>query len=87
MNKIVIILIIAFSASTIVAQGPPITVETPIMLGLEGNGVRTFGKFTSKENANIYVQPIAIPYNITSKFQIGGIFPFKFITTKGAETI
>jgi len=68
------------------SQGPPITTATPIMLGLEGGGIRTFGKFISKENTNIYVQPIGIPYNITPKFQVGGIFPFKFITPKGAET-
>ena len=68
------------------AQGPPITTETPIMLGLEGRGIRTFGKFISKENVNIYIQPIGIPYNITSKFQIGGIFPFKFISQNGTKT-
>lgn len=68
------------------AQGPPITTETPIMLGLEGNGIRTFGKFISKENVNVYVQPIAIPYNITPKFQVGAIFPFKFITPKDSKT-
>ncbi|WP_142783517.1 hypothetical protein [Changchengzhania lutea] len=86
MNRLIIIALSIFSTLKVFAQGPPITTETPIMLGLEGNGIRTFGKFISKENANIYVQPIAIPYNITSKFQIGGIFPFKFITPKGAET-
>ncbi len=68
------------------SQGPPITTSTPVMLGLEGNGIRTFGKFISRENVNIYIQPIGIPYNITPKFQVGGIFPFKFITPKGAET-
>lgn len=68
------------------SQGPPITAETPIMLGLEGNGIRTFGKFISKENATIYVQPIGIPYNITTTFQVGAIFPFKFITPKDSKT-
>jgi len=72
--------------TSVFSQGPPITTATPVMLGLEGGGIRTFGKFISKENANIYVQPIGIPYNITPKFQIGGIFPFKFITPNGAET-
>jgi hypothetical protein len=80
-----VILFISLTSSAF-SQGPPITTATPIMLGLEGGGIRTFGKFISKENANIYVQPIGIPYNITSKFQVGGIFPFKFITTKSAET-
>ena len=64
------------------AQGPPILTGTPVMLGLDGSGVRTFGKFIAKENATIYVQPVGIPYNITSKFQVGGIFPFKSVNPK-----
>jgi len=68
------------------AQGPPITTGTPVMLGLAGSGIRTFGKFISKENANIYVHPFGIPYNISPKFQVGGIVPFKWITPKGSET-
>jgi len=86
MNRQLLTLLLLVCSIKIFAQGPPITTGTPVMLGLEGNGIRTFGKFISKENANIYVQPIGIPYNITPKFQIGGIFPFKFITPKGAET-
>ncbi len=85
--KIILTLILSLFSRTIAySQGPPITVETPIMLGLEGSGIRTFGKFISKENVNVYIQPIAIPYNISSKFQIGGIFPIKFITPKGEAT-
>jgi len=86
MNKLIAMLIGVLSTMSVFAQGPPITTETPIMLGLGGNGIRTFGKFISKENATIYIQPIAIPFNITSKFQVGGIFPFKFITPQDAET-
>jgi len=63
-----VILLFSLTAN-VFSQGPPITTATPIMLGLEGNGVRTFGKFISKENVNIYVQPIGIPYNVTPKFQ------------------
>lgn len=85
--KTILLAISCFFLATVThSQGPPITTETPVMLGLEGSGIRTFGKFISKENANIYVQPIGIPYNITPKFQVGGIFPFKFITPKGAKT-
>ncbi len=71
----------------LLAQGPPITTETPVMLGLEGNGIRTFGKFISKEEVKVYVQPIGIPYNVTSKFQIGGILPFKVVSPKEGESI
>ena len=87
MKTILSVILCLFFVSLTYSQGPPITAETPIMLGLEGSGIRTFGRFISKENTTIYVQPIAIPYNITPKFQIGGIFPFKFITPKGEETI
>ena len=87
MNNILTPILSLFLIAVAYSQGPPITTETPIMLGLEGSGIRTFGKFISKENANIYIQPIGIPYNITSKFQVGGIFPFKFITPNGAESV
>jgi len=63
-------------SGTIEAQGPPVYVQTPVLLGLDGGGVRTFGKFIKKENAHIYLQPLIIPYNITAKFQVGGIAPF-----------
>jgi len=68
-------------------QGPPITTETPIMLGLERSGIRTFGKIISKKNTSIYVQPFAIPYNISPKFQVGGIFPIKVINPNGTDAV
>jgi len=77
-------LLLSFSVQ---AQGPPILTGTPIMLGLEGNGIRTFGKFIAKEDISIYIQPIAIPYNITPKFQIGGILPFKYLKPAEAEAV
>ena len=89
MRIAIINIILAFnliSATALFAQGPPITVETPVMLGFEGSGIRTFGRFISKENVKIYIQPIGIPYNITPEFQVGGILPFKFITPEGTET-
>jgi len=87
MNKYKLLILIIFTTTISIAQGPPITTQTPVMLGLEGNGIRTFGKFISKENVNVYVQPIGIPYNISSKFQIGGTVPFKSISPKGGKTI
>jgi hypothetical protein len=57
------------------------------MLGLEGSGIRTFGKFISKENANAYVQVFAIPYNISPKFQVGGVLPYKSIKPKRMNAV
>lgn len=69
------------------SQGPPITTETPVMLGLEGSGIRTFGKFTSTENSKSYVQVFAMPYNFSPKFQIGTVLPFLFKMPNDSERV
>lgn len=81
------------------AQGPPIQTDTAIMLGLEGRGVRTFLKVTRKDkllqdgdeitdpmgqSATIFVYPIAVPYNLSHTFQVGGVVPF---LTKDLESV
>lgn len=81
------ILLLICTSAVSYSQGPPITTETPIMLGLEGNGIRTFGKYTSKESENSYVQVLAIPYNITARWQIGGIVPYLFLKPEGMKTV
>ena len=79
-------------ATTVLAQGPPINTDTPIMLGLEGGGIRTFAKFVRRttllqdgdeipddmdRQVTVRVTPIAIPYNLLSdKIQVGVIVPF-----------
>lgn len=60
------------------AQGPPIFTDTPIMLGLEGRGIRTFGKYMANENAKSYIHVIAIPYNITSRWQVSAMVPWVY---------
>lgn len=73
-------------SSNLLAQGPPITTETPVMLGLEGSGIRSFGRYISTENSKNYVHVIAVPYNFSSKLQMGAVFPFVFKTPKEMET-
>ncbi len=68
------------------AQGPPIFTDTPIMLGVQGRGVRTFGNIISKENANIYSQILVVPYNITSKWQVDAVVPYVSISPEGASS-
>ena len=77
--------------STALAQGPPINTDSPIVLGLSGRAVRTFGKLVrvttllrdGEETANpnndkvtLWVTPLAVPYNLTDKLQVAAIFPF-----------
>lgn len=68
------------------AQGPPIFTDTPIMLGVEGRGLRTFANIVSKENANAYIQPFVFPFNISTNWQIGAIAPFASISPDGLDT-
>jgi len=68
------------------AQGPPIFTDTPIMLGVQGRGVRTFGNIISKENANAYAQILVVPYNITSKWQVDAVVPYISISPEGASS-
>ena len=74
------------------AQGPPINTDTPIMLGLQGRGLRAFGKIIRKatllkdgdeiadpleQRVTVWITPVAVPYNLfKDKFQLGVIIPF-----------
>lgn len=65
-----------FFINNITAQGPPIYTDSPVLLGLEGGAVRTFGKYISKKNAAVYVHPLAVPYNLTEKLFVGAVVPY-----------
>lgn len=76
----------------VLAQGPPINTDTPIMLGIQGRGTRTFVKVVRRtqllENGQeiddpmdrsviATVLPFAVPYNLFSdKLQVGLVAPF-----------
>ncbi|MFQ5641483.1 MAG: transporter [bacterium] len=91
---------ILFSANENWAQGPPINTDTPIMLGLEGGGIRTFAKFVRRttllqdgdeipddmdRRVTVRMIPVAIPYNLFSdKIQVGVIVPFMDVDLKSA---
>jgi len=81
--KLLSILVLTFIFyNSIKAQGPPIYTDTPILLGLDGGGIRTFGKFTSTDNSSSFVQPLIVPYNLTTDFQVGIIQTFVVLSPK-----
>ncbi|KAA3616809.1 MAG: transporter [Calditrichaeota bacterium] len=95
MNKTVnqfLIMICFFFSQNLLTQGPPINTETPIMLGLQGSGVRSFAKIIHKsvddESKNYpkvtaIVVPLVIPVNLfNDKFQAGFILPYMNISLK-----
>lgn len=86
-HKISIIVFALFlSAGNSYAQGPAIYTDSPVLLGLEGGAIRTFGKYISKKNATVYVHPFVVPYNLTEKLFIGVGLPYISKTLKGEET-
>lgn len=68
------------------AQGPPITLTAPGTLGFQGKAVRTFGLFNNLDNSSVYTQVIAVPYNISTNFQIGAIARYSFINPDGGTS-
>ncbi|TDI39981.1 MAG: transporter [Acidobacteria bacterium] len=91
---VVLLLVACLSAVAVdeaLAQGPPIHTDTPIMLGLAGRGVRSFGKVVHRgklfadgeaidnpdgREVTIVQFPVVVPYNLFSeRFQVGFIAP------------
>jgi len=66
--------------STAHAQGPPINTDTPILLGVSGAGARSFVKVIKKSSQDkeltVTVSPVVIPYNVTTRLLVGGVFPY-----------
>ena len=66
--------------SIALAQGPPINTDTPILLGVSGAGARSFVKVIKKssqdEDLTITLSSVVIPYNISTRLLVGGIFPY-----------
>ena len=73
------------------AQGPPIQTDTPIMLGIQGRGIRTFVKVVRMDkrlsggdeiedptdrSVTAFIYPLVVPYNLTTTTQAGIITPF-----------
>lgn len=76
--------------SSLLAQGPPITTDTPMLLGLEGKAVMLRSVFLSKsqwyQDGNKISDPLdrsvrrtavpfVVPYNVSSDLLVGAVFP------------
>jgi len=83
---IIAICAVVFAAQASFGQGPPTYADTPIFLGLQGRGLRAFGKFVFKENATISVMPVAIPYNLRTDLLIGGVLPLVRKSLNGIDS-
>lgn len=87
----VVLIVLALLAIDSRAQGPPINTDTPIMLGIEGRGVRTFIKAARMDkllkdgdeipnpmdrSVTAFLFPLVVPFNLTTTTQVGVIAPF-----------
>lgn len=68
------------------AQGPPVYTDTPVFLGLEGRGVRTFVRFTSKKNTTAFSLPVIFPYNISTDFVVGAGLPLVHMSPENSAS-
>lgn len=83
---LLIIFCMTIASENVYAQGPPIFTDSPYLLGLDGGGIRTFGKYISTEAGQTYIHPLIVPYNVTTDFQIGGIQPYVFHSPENGES-
>lgn len=74
--KIKFLPIFLFITALLKAQGPPIITDSPYLLGLDGRGIRTFGKFISTQTGETYIHVFAVPYNANTDLQLGLIQPY-----------
>ncbi len=83
-----IIFILTLTIKSSQGQGPPINTDTPIFLGLEGRGIRTFLKYSAGEKGNIYSMPVIIPFNVMTDMLIGVGVPYisKFPQTDNSQS-
>lgn len=85
-KRLAFVLLSVLLCVDVFSQGPPIYTDTPILFGLEGGGIRTFGKYISMQDATVYMQPLIIPYNPSSKFLVAAVIPYVRKSPKGMET-
>ena len=84
-------MILSMPISSTLAQGPPINTDTPILLGVSGAGARSFVKVIRKSSQDkdltVTVSPVVIPYNVSTRLLVGGIFPYfnKDLDTKAGS--
>lgn len=68
------------------AQGPPIFTDTPIFLGLEGRGLRSFAQYVSQPQAKAMVLPVMLPFNPTVDLFVGAGIPLKLILPEEGDS-
>jgi len=91
------LLVLASIPARLLAQGPPINSDTPILLGLEGRAImlrtvvvnkaqlfRDGNKISDPLDQSVVatVVPIVFPYNITSDFLVGITVPLMNVRSK-----
>lgn len=93
----VLLFILSICPAAVLAQGPPINSDTPILLGLEGKAIalriamlsksRLYfdgGKISDPLNRSVVVTavPLVFPYNVTSDLLVGVVTPIVSVRSK-----
>lgn len=85
-SRVAALIFAVLMVQTAFSQGPPIFTDTPVFLGLEGRGLRTFGRYAATDNLDAWTVPVVLPYNIRTRFMVGGILPFRRISAENGES-
>lgn len=83
LKKIAALLLLATGATSIWGQGPPITLDKPIMLGEQKGTVRPFAKIADNTVHDFTAIILDADYNFTNKLAVAAEVPLVFPTNGG----
>lgn len=79
MKKLILLAILLLSiVDTAFAQGPPILLDKPIMIGENKSTIRTWISYHNNKGIDFWSIPIMYDYNIRNNIQVGVALPIVF---------
>ena len=82
---IVMLILLGLGSNQLIAQGPPITGDKPIMLGAKRVVIKTLSEFRKYEEGIALRTPIMVHYLPTSNFLLGVYIPMVYYNLKGSS--
>ena len=74
------------SSAPVLAQGPPITVDKPIMLGADAFIIKTLTEVRRAESGTFVKAPVMLHYLPTSNTLVAAHFPYVYYDFEGGES-
>jgi len=78
----IIAILVIGSVQPLLAQGPPIRTDKPIMLGEKKGTIRSMYHYFRNDQTHYHIVPLMIDYNLKNNFELGLEMPFAAISSE-----